>query len=349
MVRQAVWGALGLAVLAALAPVPAEAQRRGRRGAEELKLALLAPEGTSWARLMHEFDAELRRRSGEALGLRLYLGGVQGDEKVVLRKIKVGQLHGGAFTGMGMGEIVSEVRALELPFQYDSYAQVDHVRQRLDARLRERFRAGGYELLGWFELGFVHLFSTRPIRTVQDVRSAKPWVWEGDPLAEAYFKAFEVSPTPLPLPDVLTSLQTGLIDTVYQSPMACVGFQWYTKLSYMSDLPLACATGGLLLKRSVFERLPREHQELLRELGEQYSARVIQLTREENEAAKQTLQEHGIRIVPFDAAESATFREYGKQVSYQLAGEGTGKLFPRALLDEVYAWLAETRDKAGAD
>jgi TRAP-type C4-dicarboxylate transport system substrate-binding protein len=343
--------ALGLATAMLLLPeASVEAQRRGRRSrGKQLKLAFLAPENTTWAQVMEDFNKELLERTEGRLGFRLYMGGVQGDEKVVLRKIKVGQLDGGGFTGMGMGEIVSEVRLLEVPFQFETYEEADLIRNRIDARIHKRFREEGYELLGWFELGFVHLFSTRKLRTVKDVQAAKPWVWEGDPLATAYFQAFDVDPIPLPLPDVMTSLQTGMVDTVYQSPMATVGFQWYTKVDYQSDVPLADACGGLLLKSSVFENIPVNDRAILSELSLKYAAEVIRLTREENERAKETLANEGIEVVAFDEAERATFQEYGKKVSYQLAGEGRDKLFPKAMLDEMYELLdAHRAEKSGA-
>ncbi|RME76450.1 MAG: hypothetical protein D6776_01225 [Planctomycetota bacterium] len=336
---------LGVVALGCLALQPeglAQHRRRGRRG-KRLKLAFIVPENTTWARIMERFDRELQERTGGRLGFRLYLGGVQGDEKVVLRKIRAGQLDGGGFSAMGIGEIVPEVRLLEVPFQIRDYEEADLVRAQIDAHIRARLHDRGYELLSWFELGFVYLFSKRPLRTVEDVRRAKPWVWEGDPLATAYFQAFGVDPIPLPLPDVLTSLQTGMIDTVYQSPAVLIGFQWSTKVRYMTDVPLADASGGLLLKRSVLERLPEDDRRVLLELAAKYGAEVIRATREENARARKQLLAGGIERVEFDPAERATFERRGREVSYRLAGEGRGKLFPRAMLDAMYRLLDEHR------
>lgn len=323
--------------LAAAAAAPALAQQK------TIKLATLAPEGTSWMNVMADLDREVRERTGGAVGFKFYPGGVAGDEKVVLRKMKVGQLQGGAFSGTGLGEINPSCRVLELPFLYREYGEIDHVKSKIDGRLRAEFEKKGHVLLGWAEVGFAHMFSNRRLMTIEDVRSSKPWVWEGDPLATEAFRAFGVNPTPLALPDVLTSLQTGLIDTVYNSPMACIGLQWFPKLKYMLAEPITCGQGAILVQKSFFDKLAPEHQQVLRELGEKHGERLKEISRKENAEAVPTLKEKGIEVLVWDPQEVAGFEPVGQKVAESLAGEGEGKLFSRALLDEVRALLAEYR------
>lgn len=343
MTRSALFSALlAGAAVALLAPGTAAAKET------KIKLATVAPEGTPWAATLAEFDTELKEKTGGQLSLKLYPGGVAGDEKVVLRKMKAGQLHAAALSGMGLGEACPWVRLLELPFQYKSYAEVDYVRTRLDERMRKELEARGYILLGWSEVGTATLFSNKPLRGVADVKAAKPWLWEGDPLAAETFRAFGVNPTPLALPDVLTSLQTGLIDTVYSAPVATIGLQWFTKLKYRIDVPLGIATGGTLVQKSFFDKLPKEQQDLLLELGRKYEAKNIEVSRKENEEGIKILKEKGLETIPWAAEEQAKNYDIGWRVSDILAGDGEGKLYPKAMLEEVRALLKEFRENRGS-
>jgi TRAP-type transport system periplasmic protein len=311
--------------------------------AKDMKIATVAPEGTPWYTALTEFDKELREKTGGSLGLKIYPGGVQGDEKVVLRKVKAGQLQAAALTGMGLGEILPWVRLLELPFQYRSGDEVDFVREKLDERLRAEFKNRGYMLVGWSEVGTATLFSNKQLKGVDDVKGAKPWLWEGDPLAAASFRAFGVNPTPLALPDVLTSLQTGLIDTVYSAPTACIGLQWFTKLKYRIDVPLSIATGGTLVSKKFFDGLTPEQQTTLLEVGKKYEKRLIEQSRKDNLEGIQVLKEKGLETIAWPPSEVARNEEIGLKVSEELAGEGEGKLFPKAMLDEVLGLLKEYR------
>jgi len=331
-----------IAAICALLVIPTEAlaQRKRKEGKEELiKIATLAPEGTSWFNVLTDLDRDLKESTGGELGLRIYGGGVQGDEKLVLRKIKLGQLQAAGFTGIGLGEIVPSIRLLELPFTYESPEEVDYVRSKLESRLKAAFEAQGFVVIGWVDVGFAFMYSNRKVHTVEDLRKAKPWVWEGDPLAGAAFEHVGVKPTPLTLPDVLTSLSTGLIDTVYTSPNACVGLQWWSKVKYVNDLPLAHGTGGLLLQRSYFDGLDEKKRASLLELGDKHGKRLTAITRAEDTQAAKTLTEKGIETIPFDKTQSEELKKIGAGVCDSLCG----KLYSKEELAEVRAWIAEYR------
>jgi TRAP-type C4-dicarboxylate transport system substrate-binding protein len=335
------------AALAALGALAALAARPV--AAKDLKIATVAPDGTSWMTIMEEFDKELREKTGGKLGLKLYPGGVAGDERTVLKKMKAGQLQGGAFTGMGLGEIHSWVRLLEMPFQYRDYGEVDYVRGKLEDRICAEYEKRGYVLIAWAEVGFTNLFSSRKLMNLGDVRASKPWVWDGDALASGCFAAFGVNPTPLALPDVMTSLQTGLIDTVYASPMACIGLQWFSKVKYMLAQPIGDGQGALLIQKSFFDRLPADEQAALRELGKKYGDKLREVARKENADAIPTLKEKGIEVITWAPEDLDGLAAIGAKGAEDLAGDGPDKLYPRALLDEVRGLLAEYRAKhAGA-
>ena len=307
--------------------------------ATRFKIATLAPDGTTWMNVMNEMAKEVKRKTAGEVKLKFYSGGVMGDEGDVIRKIRFGQIHGGGFTGRGLGELNSEERVLELPRLFDNYQEVDCVTQKLQQRLAQGFEKQGFVLLGWAEAGFVHVFTNKPIRNADDMKGVKMWMWEGDPLARELFKANGIVPVPLDLPNVLTSMQTGLIDAVYATPYAAVAFQWHTRVKYMLKMKLNYASGALLVSKKQFDKLNPEQQKELRQIADKHLKRLTKLTREENEAAVGVLKKAGIEMVEIDptAIEKASLTVYDSLV---------GKLYPRDLLEATVRYRNECRGSA---
>ena len=304
-----------------------------------LKIATLAPDGTSWMKVMGAMNQEVQAATNGSVKFKFYPGGVAGDEHDVLRKMRVGQLHGGGFTGVGLGEILPKIRALEVPFLYRNYAEVDYVRGALEDGFTADLADKGYVLLGWAEVGFVHIFANAPVRTVEDLRKVKMWMWEGDPLAEAFFKAFDINPTPLQITDVLTSLQTGLIDAIYTSPYAAVGLQWFTRVKYMMDSPFTDAIGAVVVTKKQFDKIPPEYQDKVLEICRRYTATLNAQTREDQKTAVERMQKEGIEVVHVDQAQIAKWEKVGEKARDELVG----KLYDQATLDSVLGALQEYR------
>lgn len=303
-----------------------------------IKFATLAPDGSTWMNVMRDYDSAVREESGGRLGFKIYSGGKAGDEKIVLRKIQLGQFHSAGFTGVALGEIVPKERILDSPFLFENYDEVDHIYRTFDKEFRESFEENGYILLGWAEVGFVYIFSKFPIYGPGDVKKAKMWIWEGDPIAEAALKALGVSPIPLSITDVLTSLQTGLINTVYTSPLGAIALQWFTRVKYMLKVPLADAAGAVVISKKKFDELPPDLREVLVRNGRKYMEKLTALSREDNRKAIEILQKNGIQIIAPPSAES--LREYfeiGKRARRMLVGklysEEFLKAIERAVLD----------------
>ncbi|HJV96602.1 MAG TPA: TRAP transporter substrate-binding protein DctP, partial [Albitalea sp.] len=233
-----------------------------------LKFATLAPQGSTWMNIITDWASQVEKDSGGRLKFKLYGGGVSGDEPDVLRKIRFGQLQGAAMTGHGIGYIYSPARVLEIPFLFRNYDEVDHVRAQLMPQFRAGFHDSGFELLGWMEVGFVQLFSREPIYSLDDMKKRRIWLWQGDPLGDAFFSASGISPVPLPITEVFTSLSTGLIDTTIAPPLGAIALQWFSKTPYMTDIPVMDGIGGLIVSRQFFDKLPPDLQALLRKTGE---------------------------------------------------------------------------------
>jgi TRAP-type C4-dicarboxylate transport system substrate-binding protein len=274
----------------------------GGRAAPEytIKFATLAPAGSTWMNLLHDWDSELRAKSNGRIGFKFYPGGVQGDEPEVLKKMRFNQLQGGAFTGYGIGRMYSPARVMELPFLFRDTNEIDYVRGEFMPQFRQGFEKNGYELLGWMEVGFVHIFSKQPIRSLDDMKSSRVWLWQGDPMGQAFFDASGISPIPLSIIDVYTSLSTGLIDTVYAPPLGAIALQWFTKTPYISTVPLTDGIGGLIVSQRFYASLPEDLQALLSDTGRETGEKLIAATRIDNRKSLTTLKEHGLTFVEPD-------------------------------------------------
>jgi TRAP-type C4-dicarboxylate transport system substrate-binding protein len=305
----------------------------------EIKLSVLAPEGSTWVKVMEQMNQELQQNSNGRLALKIYAGGVSGDEKDVLRKMKIGQVHAAAFTGVGLGQIVPSVRILELPFLFRSYQEVDAVKAKLMPQFSQQFSAKGFELLGWSEAGFVDIFSNKPIHNKQDMTGVKMWAWEGDPLVKEMYDALGITPIPLSLPDVLTSLQTNLIDGVYGPPLGVIALQWFTKVKYMTKLDLANSTGGMLITKSYYDKLPPDLQKILKDTAQKYGNILVQKIRAENQQSIGALQKSGIQIIELDPKAKQELITVSEGVYPKLAG----KLYSTELLAQVKGYIAEVR------
>ena len=262
-----------------------------------LKFATLAPPGSTWMKILEDWGREVERRSDGRLRIRFYPGGIQGDEPDVLRKIRFGQLHGAALTGYGIGHIYPAARILEMPFLFRNYDEIDRVRASLMPEFERGFRDHRFELLGWMEVGFVHFFSKKRIDSLDELKSLRIWLWQGDPLGEAMFRAGGFSPVPLSITEVYTSLQTGLLDTVYCTPLAAIALQWFTQVKYVSELRMANAIGAIVVSERFFRRLPDDLGALLRSTGQAVGERLIEATRRDNEKSIQVLREEGLEFV----------------------------------------------------
>jgi TRAP-type C4-dicarboxylate transport system substrate-binding protein len=295
------------------------------------KFATLAPEGTPWMNLMEDMNQEIQHQSDGQVAFRFYAGGVAGDERDVIRKIRINQLHGGAFSGFGLGEILPEIRVLELPLLFRDAAEVEHVAATLFDHFAAGFANKGYVLLSLNESGAVQVFSQQPIRSGAEMASAKMWTWQGDPLPLALFKAYGVTPVPLALPDVLPSLQSGLINACYGPPLAVLALQWFTKVKYRLTLPITHVIGAFLLSEHQWQQLSPAHQTLVRQTVTKYNAKAAVTMRRHDAKALSLLQNFGIQDVIMPPEEVTRLQ----QISVKVRNDLVGKLYSREILERV--------------
>jgi TRAP-type C4-dicarboxylate transport system substrate-binding protein len=305
-----------------------------------IKLATLAPEGSAWIKTFHDIDAEVREKTENQVSFRFYPGGILGgDEKDMLRKMHIGQIHSAALSSAGLSAIFSEMDVFQIPFLFQSHKEVDYVIKEMDAFFRKGFEKNNYVLLGWSEAGFVHLMSTKPIATLDDLRKSKVWTWEDAPMTKVIFDQANVTAIPLSVPDVLVGLQTGLVDVVYASPSLAISLQWFTKTKYMTDVNLIYLIGAVVMNKKVFNKISPAHQKILMETCQRRMNELKTTIRKENQEAIEVMIKHGVKTITPTAEQVAEF----KKVSAKAMERIEGKSFSKKVKDEVISKIETYR------
>ena len=306
-----------------------------------IKLATLAPDGSSWIEIFNDLNVELKEKTNNGVKLKIYPGGVLGDEKDMIRKMFVGQIHGAVLTSAGLSSIFNEMDVFQIPFLFETYDEVDFVLKKMDDFFKEGFKNKGYVLPAWTEGGFIRLMSTRPMASLDDLRQAKIWTWEDAPMAKAIFEEAGISAIPLSLPDVLVGLQTGLVEVVYAPPSGAISLQWFTKTKYMTDVPLMYLIGGIVIRNNIFNKLSAAHRQILLELCSKYMDQLKLTVRKENQDAIKVMSKHGVTLIQ---PSEEQIREF-KSVSTRAMNSQIGKSFSKKIKDEVIGYVEEYRKK----
>ncbi|MGD8755223.1 MAG: TRAP transporter substrate-binding protein DctP [Desulfobacterales bacterium] len=306
-----------------------------------IKLATLAPEGSSWIETFNAIDAEIQQKTNGQVRFKFYAGGVLGDEKDMLRKMYIGQIHAAALTSAGLSAIFSEMDVFQIPFIFESHHEVDFVLAQMDAFFRKGFEKNNTILLGWSEGGFVRLMSTKPVATLADLRKLKVWTWEDAPMTRLIFEEANVSAIPLSVPDVLVGLQTGLVDVVYAPPSGAISLQWFTKTRYITDVKLIYLIGGVVIKKKVFDKLTPAHQKIVMDVWQRQMIRLKQKIRRENQEAMQVMVDQGIKIIVPSPDQVTEFVNVSTKAIQRLEG----KTFTKKIRDEVEANIETYRKK----
>jgi TRAP-type C4-dicarboxylate transport system substrate-binding protein len=304
-----------------------------------IKFATLAPEGSPWMNTFHEVNGEIKKKTEGKVTLKAYPGGVLGEDRDMLRKMRIGQIHAGGFTGSGLCFVNRDITVIATPFLFRDYGEVDYVLGKMEGRFKRGFEKEGYVLLGWSEIGFAYLLSNVPVSSVEEIRGAKVWSIEGDPLASPVLRKAGVTPIPLGIADVLMALQTNLIDVVYAPPLAAIALQWFTKVKYMTNLPLIYSLGGVLVSKAVFDKIPFNLQEIVKEVFQRHTSLLNERTRRDNDEAIRVMVKQGIKLVTPNHKETEEF----KRISLEAIDELAGKAFSKDVFAEMRSHIDQYR------
>lgn len=317
----------------------------GGAAAAEFKIATVAPEGAQWMKDIRAATTEIKSRTQGRVQIRLYGGGVMGSEKQVLRKIRIGQLHGGAFTAGGLAEKYPDIVVYGLPLVFNSQEEVDYVRLQMDAQLTKGLESTGFVSFGFAGAGFARIFANHPVTGTEALRGRKIWVPDGDRISTAAMQAMHLSPVGLPITDVLTGLQTGLIDIVAAPPVGVITLQWHTRVKYMTSTPMMYTMGLMAVDAKAFGALSPADQVVFRDVMTAVYRRFDEQSAADDRAAQQAILATGIRRVDAVPAEVNDWREAVGVSNRQLGEEG---VYRSALLAELQGHLQNYRRQAQA-
>ena len=308
--------------------------------AADIKIATVAPDGSRWMQQMRAGAEEVSTRTAGRVALKFYPGGVMGNDAQVLRKIRVGQLQGGAFTAGGLGERYGGLNLYGIPLLFNSLDEIDAVRAVFDPEIAAGLDRAGFVTFGFIEGGFANLLSNEPIRTVEDMRRKKVWVPEGDAISFLAMEAMGLSPSVLPVTDVLTGLQTGLINITFASPVAALVLQWHTKVKYITELPISYSMGVFAIDKGVYSALSAEDQRVVREVMGRYVQGLDREAREDNRKAVEVLARSGLQTVTVNAADVEGWRKTIESIHPQLRERPD---IDAAMFDRMLGVLTEYR------
>ena len=290
--------------------------------AQTIKIATLAPEGSAWMNDMRVGAKDIKERTGGRVTFKFYGGGVQGNDKQILRKLRIGQLHGAAFTSNALAKLQKDAVLYGMPLLFNDLDEVRFVRDRMDDHLRELLEQAGYVNFGFASGGFAHMMSNKPVATLNDMSGLKVWVPDGDKISYAAAKALGISPVTMPLTDVLTGLQTELIDTIMGPPAGTIVLQWNTGVSYVTDLPLSYIFAMLIVEKKYFDRIQPDDQLIVREVMERVYQGFEKQGNTDNAKAYQALLKDGMESVSPNPEQVVEWQQAIRNSNYKLATEG---------------------------
>ncbi len=273
-----------------------------------IKLATLAPEGTTWYKGLRQMGDRWEEISGGKVQLKIYAGGVAGNEGTMVRKMRIGQLHAGALSNLGLLDIDPAPQVTNMPLLIENYDELDYVMKQMSPVFEERLASEGYIVLNWGDAGWAHFFTKEPMRTPEDAAQIKVFCWEGDDAAVEGFRQAGFKPVVIQSTDIMPSLQSGLIDGFPNTPLYALSTQWFALAPNMLDMGWAPLVGATVISAEVWNRIPAEYHEpfmqAAREIGDELKGEI----RRQDRKAIEVMQKYGLNVVTIDDATKDAWR-----------------------------------------
>jgi TRAP-type C4-dicarboxylate transport system substrate-binding protein len=307
-----------------------------------LKIATLSPEGSMWMEKMRQGARQVAIETQDRVKFKFYPGGVMGNDKAVLRKIRIGQLQGGAVISGSLSSYFPANQIYAQPMKFMTLGEVDYIRQHMDQFIIDGLDKAGFVTFGLSGGGFAYIMSKEPIKTIQDLQKRKVWVPDNDKLSQEAIKTFGITPIPLPLADVRTSLQSGLIDTVAISPVGAIVLQWHTQIRYVTNIPLIYLYAALALDKKKFLKISPKDQKVVTRIMTQAFHEIDLQNREDESKAIAAMKTRGIEFITPDKPHMDEWLETAGNASKEMVESG---ILPRDVVEKMDRLLMEFQTK----
>lgn len=261
-----------------------------------IDLATVAPDGSNWSQILKEMGFQWRQQTGGEVRLRLFAGGVAGDEGEVIRRMRIGQLEAAAISDGGLTEIDKSAYALMIPGMFSSYEEWDYVRNRLKPEMEAKLSARGFVVLAWSDVGWVHFFSKSPVSTPAELRKVKLAASATDTVAVEIMKRAELNPVPITMADMITGLRTGLIDAFYLPIIFAESSNLYREARNMTSLKWVPLQGALIVTQKAWDRIKPEHREIILKVARQTGEKLKQETRQREADSLAAMTARGLKV-----------------------------------------------------
>ncbi|MGE3164968.1 MAG: TRAP transporter substrate-binding protein DctP [Planctomycetota bacterium] len=308
-----------------------------------LKLSSPSPERSPWGKGLVDVAAAVQKQTDGRVRIKLYPGGIQGDERTVLRKLRVDQLQGAAFLNTGMTQICPDSSALKLPLLFRTEAEVDFLLSRMADDFDAQARGNGFRLMGFPHLGFSSLYSSKRVATIEDLQASRPWLVEDDPLVREFYSVLKVTPESLGLPDVLPALQSGLIGGVFAPPAGLIALQWHPHVRFQLDLAINYGVGIVVISDQGWQRVAEGDREIVRRCFADGIAQMNRAVAQQNADSLAVIRESGIALVSITAESLTRLQAATAEVTKKF----TGDLYRPEVLLRIESLLSEFRSREG--
>jgi TRAP-type C4-dicarboxylate transport system substrate-binding protein len=296
-----------------------------------IRMGTLVPKGSPWHEILLNMGEEWKKASGGKVELRIYPGGEQGDEPEMVQKIRIKKLQAVALSGAGLSGIDSSVTALEIPMMLSSYEELDYVRDHISDRLEKGLAQHGFIVLNWGDAGWVHFFTKQAASRPDDIRKMKLCVLQGDNSTFELYKVNGFHPVALAATDILTGLQTGLIDAFQSPPLIALSNQWFGGAKNMLDIQFAQLVGATVIDKSVWDKIPAPVQKEMLVSAKKAGVALREEIRKAEAGSIPIMQQFGLNLVKPDAKASAEWRQLAESIWPKLRGSS----MPPDLFDQV--------------
>jgi TRAP-type C4-dicarboxylate transport system substrate-binding protein len=302
-----------------------------------IKMATLAPVGTEWHGMLVEMGQKWKEVTDGTVELRIYPGGVVGDERDMIRKIRIGQIQAAAITTEGLSELNQEIYALIIPLLFDDWDDVDWIRERLEDDLIAGIEKSGFKLLTWTDIGWVHWFTKDPMKLPEDLKGMKIFNWAGEFKTLQLWKRGGFNAVQLASIDILSGLQTGLINAIGTNPMVSLASQWFGIVNHMLDMRWGLLTGGIVIDKRIWEKIDPKYREKMLEIIAEIDKEQKKSGRYKDVESIEVMKQYGLIVHELSEKDLQYWKEYVEEWYPDIRGS----YVPADIFDKVIALKKE--------